>query len=275
MASLRVHPDRLEIHLTTAEKTLALRREDLVIPRGNIKSVTITDDPWIWVRGIRAPGALVPLVVAVGVWKFHGGKDFLAIKRRRQAVVIDLIGDDFARVILSTNHAPDLIASLKLEATDAENVPELDGPELEGSAGPESTEATVEESAPAKPAKRAKRVAVAAAATETTVDAAAGSAASPAPVKPAKRTRPATVKAAAPTKPAKAAPARRAQAAGTANAASATDATGATDVAETVEPAAPAAPVKPVKRARPKATPVVVPAAAPVAAPVTLPEATA
>ena len=120
MASLRVHPDRLEIHLTPAEKTLAFRREGLVILRDNIRSVTITDDPWIWVRGIRAPGALVPLVLAVGVWKFHGGKDFLAIKRRRQAVVIDLVGDDFARVILSTNHAPDLIASLKLESADVD-----------------------------------------------------------------------------------------------------------------------------------------------------------
>jgi hypothetical protein len=114
MASLRVHPDRLEIHLTKAEKTLSLRREDIVIPRESIRSVTITDDPWIWIRGIRAPGVEVPLVIAVGTWKFHGGKDFLAIKRRRQAVVIDLIEDDFSRVILTTNHAPDLIASLKL-----------------------------------------------------------------------------------------------------------------------------------------------------------------
>jgi len=128
MASLRVHPDRLEIHLTPAERTLAFRRENLVIARERIRSVTITDDPWIWVRGIRAPGALVPLVLAIGVWKFHGGKDFLAIKRRRQAVVIDLIGDEFARVILSTNHAPDLIASLKLDATDAVEVSDLDAP---------------------------------------------------------------------------------------------------------------------------------------------------
>ncbi|TFC05335.1 hypothetical protein [Cryobacterium mannosilyticum] len=114
MASLRVHPDRLEIHLTKAEKTLSLRRDDLVVQRENIRSVTITDDPWIWIRGIKAPGLELPLVLAVGTWKFHGGKDFLAIKRKRQAVVIDLVEEDFARVILTTNHAPDLIASLKL-----------------------------------------------------------------------------------------------------------------------------------------------------------------
>ncbi|TFC47571.1 hypothetical protein E3T26_09190 [Cryobacterium sp. TMT1-21] len=114
MASLRVHPDRLEIHLTKAERTISLRKEDLVVARENIRSVTITDDPWIWIRGIRAPGLEVPLLLAVGTWKFHGGKDFLAIKRRRPAVVIDLVDEDFSRVILTTNHAPDLIASLKL-----------------------------------------------------------------------------------------------------------------------------------------------------------------
>jgi hypothetical protein len=115
MASLRVHPDRLEIHLTPAERTLSLRRDDIVVQRENIRSVAITDDPWIWIRGIHSPGVEVPLVLAVGTWKSHGGKDFLAIKGKRQAVVIDLIDEEFSRVVLSTKHAVDLIASLKIQ----------------------------------------------------------------------------------------------------------------------------------------------------------------
>lgn len=94
---------------------MSLRREDIVVQRENIRSVTITDDPWIWIRGIRAPGFEVPLVIAVGTWKFHGGKDFVAVKSKRQAVVIDLVDEEFARVILTSQHAPDLIASLKME----------------------------------------------------------------------------------------------------------------------------------------------------------------
>jgi len=238
---LRVHPDRLEIHLTPAEKTLAFRRENVVIQRENIRSVTITDDPWIWVRGIRAPGALVPLVVAVGVWKFHGGKDFLAIKRRRQAVVIDLIGDDFARVILSTNHAPDLIASLKLEATDAQDVPELD----ESAAPAAEPEQPAEPTTPVKPAKRTRTPKVVKPVEETAPSAPV------APVKPAKRARPAKVVAAA-------------EAAETAVP---------VDTAVLVDPAVP---VKPVKRAsRAKVTPAAKPVATPVAEPAVLPEATA
>ena len=227
MASLRVHPDRLEIHLTPAEKTLALRREDLVISRDTIRSVTITDDPWIWVRGIRAPGALVPLVLAVGVWKFHGGKDFLAIKRKRQAVVIDLSGDDFARVILSTNHAPDLIASLKLEATDAQDVPELDEP-------------AEQKAEPVKPAKRVRTPKVAKSVELSEPADPAKPAVSAEPVKPARRAR--TVKAVKPVTVVEPA-----------------------DTAEPVEPAIPIKPAKRASRA--KAAPVAEPVDLPVAEP--------
>jgi hypothetical protein len=91
MADFHVYRDRLEIRLSRAEKALALRRDDLVIPREQIKQVSITADPWIWIRGVRAPGNIVPLTLAVGTWKFHGGKDFLVLKgKARSAVVVDI-----------------------------------------------------------------------------------------------------------------------------------------------------------------------------------------
>lgn len=122
MADLHVYPDRLEIRLSAAEKVLALRRDDLVVPRSEIRSVAITADPWIWIRGIRAPGAAIPLTLAVGTWKFHGGKDFLLIKgKQRSAVVIDIEAPEgeesssgFSRVVVSTLHAGRLIEALRL-----------------------------------------------------------------------------------------------------------------------------------------------------------------
>ncbi len=115
MADLHVHPDRLEIRLTRAEKVLALRRDDVVIPRDSIRSVAITDDPWIWIRGVHSPGASVPLTLAAGTWKFHGGKDFLLLKgKQRAAVVLDLDGEEYARVIVSTPHAAKLIEALRV-----------------------------------------------------------------------------------------------------------------------------------------------------------------
>jgi len=114
MPVVTVLPDRLELRLTRAERVLALHRGDVVVDRASIRSATVTEDPWIWVRGIRAPGTAVPLTIAAGTWKFHGGKDFLLIKRTAAAVVIDLVGEEYSRLIVSTKHAPELIAALQL-----------------------------------------------------------------------------------------------------------------------------------------------------------------
>ena len=129
MADLHVHRDRLEVRLSAAEKVLALRKSDLVIPRSAIRSVAITQDPWIWIRGVRVPGAAIPLTLAVGTWKYHGGKDFLIVKgKSRPAVVIDIdqsetaggaggtVADGYDRVIVSTPHAAALIEALRQPA---------------------------------------------------------------------------------------------------------------------------------------------------------------
>ncbi|HEU0257275.1 MAG TPA: hypothetical protein VFQ96_05480 [Microbacteriaceae bacterium] len=117
MADLNVYPDRLQISLTRAERTLARRRRDLVVERGTIASVTITSDPWIWIRGLRDPGVFIPLTLAVGTWKFHGGRDFLLVKgHKRAAVVVDVEGEgvEFGRLIVSTPHAVRLAHVLRL-----------------------------------------------------------------------------------------------------------------------------------------------------------------
>jgi hypothetical protein len=126
MADLHVHRDRLEIHLTPTERLLSLRRDDIVVRREDIRSVAITEDSWIWIRGVRAPGTIVPLTLAVGTWKFHGGKDFLLLKgKNRAAVVIDLDVDaepstEFARVIVSTTHATRLVEALRVLGPDVD-----------------------------------------------------------------------------------------------------------------------------------------------------------
>jgi hypothetical protein len=130
MADLHVHRDRLEVRLSAAEKVLALRKGDLVIPRSAIRSVAITQDPWIWVRGVRVPGAAIPLTLAIGTWKYHGGKDFLIVKgKSRPAVVIDIdqsgaedkeIADGYDRVVVSTTHATKLIEALREKGGEAD-----------------------------------------------------------------------------------------------------------------------------------------------------------
>jgi len=132
MARIEVHPKELVIRLTAAEKTIAMHRRDIVLSRDAISSALITDDPWVWLRGVRAPGTHVPGRIAFGTWRALGGRDFVAVRNRKPAVVIDFelpddvedeegwVGehDQYSRVIISTNHAAELIRALRLDGDD-------------------------------------------------------------------------------------------------------------------------------------------------------------
>lgn len=128
MARVEVHSDRVIIRLTASEKTVSLRKRDVVLDRSAITNALITNDPWVWIRGIRAPGSWVPSSVAYGTWRTKHGRDFLLARRGRDAVVIDLEVpenadedrgwvsefDTFQRVIVSTVHAADLVRALRI-----------------------------------------------------------------------------------------------------------------------------------------------------------------
>lgn len=133
MARIEVHPDRVIVSLSRAEKLLAMHRKDIVIDRASVRSALITDDPWIWVRGVPSPGTHLAGKIACGVWRGLGGEDFLLVRGKQKAVVIDLqaaatpetaakdAGDaepefsHYGRVIISTAHASELIRALKLD----------------------------------------------------------------------------------------------------------------------------------------------------------------
>lgn len=134
MARIEVHADRVVIRLTAPEKAVALRKRDIVLDRTAIRSAVITEDPWVWIRGIRSPGAALPRGLAYGTWRTRGGRDFVLARRGREAVVLDLdvpdgidedrgwIGefDSFSRVIVSTVHAGELVRALRLDGADYE-----------------------------------------------------------------------------------------------------------------------------------------------------------
>lgn len=147
MARIEVHSDRVVIALSNAEKLLAMRRKDITIERSMIRSALITEDPWIWIRGVPSPGTHLAGRVACGVWRALGGEDFLLVRGKNKAVVIDIdtaAGADsqaaagtqasletdmqsetefshFARVIISTAHAAELITALKLDQASGKN----------------------------------------------------------------------------------------------------------------------------------------------------------
>lgn len=116
MVTLLLDSTQLEVVLSATERALAFRSDDVRIARSSIRTVQLTDDAWTWLRGVRARGSHVPGVLAMGTWKAAGGSDFVLVRRRQPAVVIDLDGDaEFQRVVLTTRHGTALQQALRLE----------------------------------------------------------------------------------------------------------------------------------------------------------------
>ena len=118
MVTLLLDSTRLEIELSAAERLLAFHKGNVQVERSSITKVQLLDDPWTWLRGVRAPGTSIPGVLAIGTWKSGGGDDFVVIRRRLSGVVIDLDAGEYRRIVLSTRHAHELVQALQLEVDD-------------------------------------------------------------------------------------------------------------------------------------------------------------
>ena len=78
---------------------------DIRVPLSAVRAVRSVDDPWPELRGIRAPGTGIPNVIAVGTRRGSFGKDFAAVHGEGPAVVVELDGTDFARLVVTSDDA--------------------------------------------------------------------------------------------------------------------------------------------------------------------------
>ncbi|MEZ3161906.1 hypothetical protein AB1K54_15430 [Microbacterium sp. BWT-B31] len=116
MVTLLLDSTRLEIALSSLERALAHRKQNVLVERSAIRKVQLTEDAWMWLRGVPAPGTHLWGLAAIGTWKSPGGTDFAVLRRHRAGVVIDLEGhEDFDRVILTTRHGLALVQALQLD----------------------------------------------------------------------------------------------------------------------------------------------------------------
>jgi len=105
MADLTVDGNELVLHLHAVEKAEGFHA-DIRVPLTAVDSVRAVDDAWPELRGIRAPGTGVPDVIAVGTRRGGFGKDFAAVHGRGQAVVVELTGAEYGRLVLTCDDAP-------------------------------------------------------------------------------------------------------------------------------------------------------------------------
>lgn len=116
MVTLLLDSERLEVVLSPIERAVGFRRGNIQVAREQIAKVMLTDDAWIWLRGVPSPATTVPSVMAIGTWKTGSGRDFAVIRGRRPSVVIDLEGhEDFERLLVTTRHGLGLVRALRLD----------------------------------------------------------------------------------------------------------------------------------------------------------------
>ena len=112
MATLAVDGADLVLRMSDVEKFEAIH-PGVRVPIGAVRTVRVVDDAWPELRGIRAPGTGIPGVIAVGTRRGSFGKDFAVVHGRSAAVVVDLEGADYSRIVVTTPDAEQVAAEIK------------------------------------------------------------------------------------------------------------------------------------------------------------------
>ncbi len=112
MSRLIVEGDELVLGLSTVEKVEGMHG-DIRVVLSCIRDVRAVDNAWSELRGIRAPGTGIPGVIAVGTRRGRGFKDFTVVHGRGPAVVVDLEGVSFDRLVVSQDDAEVAAADLR------------------------------------------------------------------------------------------------------------------------------------------------------------------
>jgi len=100
----------LSIILSRWEKVGALRTSNVTVPLSAISSVQRLGNARDGIRGIRAPGTGLPGVIALGTWRTRKAKDFVAATRDEPGYLIELDGQDFSRLVVSSAPVEELEA---------------------------------------------------------------------------------------------------------------------------------------------------------------------
>jgi hypothetical protein len=116
VARLDVAGDELILHLSGLERLGGFVRGDARIPLANVRRARAVESPWEELRGIRSPGVGWPKRIAIGSWRFSGGKDFVALRGKGPGVVVELAGVEFARLVVSARAAEEVAAEIDRNA---------------------------------------------------------------------------------------------------------------------------------------------------------------
>ena len=111
MADLVIDDESVTVALSARERVEALHG-DVTGPRSAIVRGCAGPGGMEEVSGLRAPGTGLPGVIMVGTWRSSAGTTFAVCHGRRPAVVIDVTGQGYDRLVVTVDDPGDAVARL-------------------------------------------------------------------------------------------------------------------------------------------------------------------
>jgi hypothetical protein len=114
MATITINQDTLQLRLSRFEKVLGLVR-DQDVPLSAVTSARVEPDGLAAVRGLRAPGLGLPGLRMVGTWRGRG-RTLVSVRRGESAVVVELTGHRYERLVIGSPDAAEVVERLRVRA---------------------------------------------------------------------------------------------------------------------------------------------------------------
>ena len=111
MAKLFINDDVVTVSLSAVEKAEALHG-DVSVPRAAVVSARMVPDGMDEVHGLRLPGTGFPGVIMVGTWRDEERVTFAVCHGRRPAVVLELTGQRYDRIVVTVENPNEVVARL-------------------------------------------------------------------------------------------------------------------------------------------------------------------
>lgn len=112
MAKVRVDGRNLVVEPQGWHKVWALKSR-VVVPANRVREVVIDPDLARKPRGIRFPGTYIPGVITAGTYIHEGDRIFWDVRDPEKAVVIDLSGEKYARLVVEVDDPAEVVSQLR------------------------------------------------------------------------------------------------------------------------------------------------------------------
>lgn len=113
MAHIERFGSYVVLALTKREKFFALHSSPQA-KFSEIISVRKARKAWSWtvMRGMRAPGVGIPYLIALGTWRYRGGKSFIAVYGKRPAYIVTFKAGKFKQWIFTPDNSEEEMGSI-------------------------------------------------------------------------------------------------------------------------------------------------------------------